>query len=85
MLILFFSILLGGATAFWLVRQSSVASPAHRVVWLILGGMTLVGIPVLGLLGGALVVRLFGVCRGRPPSLEDLRAGLRKRASPTGS
>jgi hypothetical protein len=85
MLILFFSILLGGATAFWFVRQSSAASPAHRVVWLVLSGTALLGIPVFGLLGGALVVRLFGVCRGRPPSLEDLRAGLRKRDSPSGS
>jgi hypothetical protein len=85
MLILFFSILLGGAAAFWLVRQSSVASPAHRVVWLSLGGTALLGVPLFGLLSGALVVRLFGVCRGRPQSLEDLRAGLRKRVSSTGS
>ena len=79
MLILFFSILLGGASAFWLARQAFGASPGHGVFWLILGGAALLGIPVLGLLCGALVVRLFGVCRGRPPSLEDLRAGLRSR------
>ncbi len=79
MLILFFSFLLAGVAAFSLGRQSFVASPGHRAIWVTLGGLSLLGIPVLGLLGGALVVRLFGVCRGKPPSLEDLRAGLRAR------
>ena len=79
MLLLFFSILVGGATAFWLVRQSFATPPGQGLGWRVLAGVALVGIPLLGLLGGALVVRWFGVCRGQPPTLEDLRAGLRSR------
>jgi hypothetical protein len=79
MLILFFSLLTGGATAFWLARQAFVATPGQRWIWVALGVAALLVIPALGLLAGALVIRLFGVCRGRPPSLEDLRAGLRSR------
>jgi hypothetical protein len=82
MLMLFFSILTGGASALWLARQAFVAPAGQRWIWLALGGAALLAIPALGLLGGALVVRLFGVCRGRPPSLEDLRASLHARRSP---
>jgi hypothetical protein len=80
MLMLFISILVGGATALWLARQAFVASPGQRIGWLALSGVSLLGLPALGLLGGALVVRLFGVCRGRPQSLEDLRASIQRRS-----
>jgi hypothetical protein len=79
MLVLFFSILVGGALAFWQLRQAFGATDGQRWIWLALAGSALVGIPAIGLLAGALVVRLFGVCRGRPPSLEDLREGLQSQ------
>ncbi|HUB08292.1 MAG TPA: hypothetical protein VMB50_14895 [Myxococcales bacterium] len=82
MLLLFLSILLGGAVAFGLAR-AAFAAPAGRSWWFGAAGLALVGIPLAGLLGGARVVRWFSVCRGHPPMLDDLRASLRKRRSPT--
>ncbi|MHB8419241.1 MAG: hypothetical protein ACYDCL_14285 [Myxococcales bacterium] len=78
MLLLFLSLLLGGAVAFGLVR-AAFAAPTGRLPWFVAAALALVGIPLAGLFGGGRVVRWFSVCRGQPPSLDDLRASLRKR------
>ncbi|MHB1843432.1 MAG: hypothetical protein ACYCWW_01180 [Deltaproteobacteria bacterium] len=75
MLLLFASLLLGGLGALLLARQGVVRGPGWP--WFVAAGLALVGIPAVGLLAGAVVVRLFGVCRGGPQTLDDLRATLR--------
>ena len=78
MLLLFLSMLLGGAAAFWLAR-AGFAAESGRLAWFVAAALALVGVPVAGLLGGVRVVRWFSVCRGHPPGLDDLRESLRKR------
>jgi hypothetical protein len=83
MLLLFMGMLLGGATAVGLVRRGVVAPPGQRWAWFALGAACLLGLPTAAVYLGGRVVHLFSaVCRGRTPTLEDLREGLRARARP---
>ncbi len=82
MLLLFLSMLLGGAIAFGLAR-AAFALPGGRLPWFLAAGLALVGIPLGGLLGGGRVVRWFSVCRGQTQSIDDLRASLQRRRKAT--
>ena len=79
MLLFFLSLLLGGVVALAVARQGFLAPAGRAWVWFGSSIVALVGLPVLGLLGGAFVVRWFGVCRGRPPTLESLKERLERR------
>jgi hypothetical protein len=80
MLILFAGLMLGSVLAVLVARQALLGPPGWRPVWLAVGAVALVGSVVLALFVGSRVVHLFSaVCRGRPPTVEDLRAMLRAR------
>ncbi len=79
MLLLFASILLGGIGSLLLARHGVVEPGREAWSWFLAAGLALVGTPVAGLLGGVWLVRRLGVCRGSPPTLDDLRASLRAR------
>jgi hypothetical protein len=80
MLILFVGVMLGGVLAVAVARQALLGPPAWRPVWFAGGVIALLGSIALALfVGSRLVHRFSAVCRGRPPSIEDLRAELRAR------
>ena len=78
MLLLFAGLMLGAVLAVLAARQALLGPPAWRPVWLGAGAVGALGSVALALLAGSRLVHLFSaVCRGRPPSIDDLRAELR--------
>lgn len=77
MLLLFFGMLLGGVAALALMRHGSLAPAAARPLWFAAAGVAFLAATTLALLAGGRLVHLFSaICRGRPPTLDDLRQDL---------
>ncbi len=80
MLLLFAAMLVGGAAALAVLRRGFMTPPGDRPLWLAAAGVAFLAAIAGALLLGGRVVRLFSaVCRGRAPTLEDLRRELRAR------
>ncbi len=85
MLLLFAAMLVGGVAALAVARHGLLAPAAQRPLWLAAAGAAFLGAVALALLVGGRVVRLFSsVCRGRAPTIEDLRREFRARSSQVG-
>jgi hypothetical protein len=81
MLLLFAGMLFGGAIAVAVLRRGFVAPPGQRWMWFAAAAACLLGLPAGAVYLGGRVVHLFSaVCRGRTPTLEDLRQDLRRRS-----
>jgi hypothetical protein len=82
MLLLFAGMLFGGAIAVAVLRRGFVAPPGQRWLWFAVAAACLLGLPAGAVYLGGRIVHLFSaVCRGRTPTLEDLRADLHRRNS----
>jgi hypothetical protein len=83
MLLLFGGMLFGGALALAVARRGFVAPVGQRWAWLAAAAACLLGLPTAAVYVGGRIVHLFSsVCRGRTPTLDDLRYQLRRQRKP---
>lgn len=80
MLALFGGILFGLMSAALLVRQGFLAGRGQGTGWFAAAGIAFPAFVGFALFAGYRVVHFFSaVCRGRPPTIDDLRITLRER------